>query len=222
MSTLSTLLSSKTWTLPVDGGVDGTLVIGWSFVFLAYFLHPAIESAYHRLRAYRAWRCIQKRQTVEVTTYSLFAEVFGGRGKWDAGRNITVILAAFSLASWGLELSMDLSSLEGEADLLNRPPPVFLRPDTNDSTTDPWEVSLFSVNRRLTSMPALKFPCLLLVFCIILCFNIVAQEAAGTRKRWKLSHLRPQALSAKTCESHDFTRHGSDFNATMQTCRRGV
>lgn len=140
MSTLSTLLSSKTWTLPVDGGVDGTLVIGWSFVFLAYFLHPAIESAYHRLRAYRAWRCIQKRQTVEVTTYPLLAEVFGGRGKWDAARNITVVLAAFSLASWGLELSMDLSSLEGEADLLNRPPPVFLRPDTNDTTTDPWQV----------------------------------------------------------------------------------
>ncbi|CAM9273040.1 unnamed protein product [Scytosiphon promiscuus] len=140
MSTFSTLLSSKTWTLPVDGGVDGTLVIGWCFVFLAYFLHPAIESAYHRLRAYRAWRCIQKRQTVEVTTYPLVAEVFGGRGKWDAARNITVILAAFSLASWGLELSMDLSSLEGEADLLNRPPPVFLRPDTNDSNTDPWEV----------------------------------------------------------------------------------
>ncbi|CAN0264722.1 unnamed protein product, partial [Hapterophycus canaliculatus] len=140
MSTLSTFLSSKTWTLPVSGGVDGTLVIGWSFVFLAYFLHPAIESAYHRLRAYRAWRCIQKRQTVEVTTYPLLAEVFAGRGRWDAARNITVVLAAFSLASWGLELSMDLSSLEGEADLLNRPPPVFLRPETNDSTTDPWQV----------------------------------------------------------------------------------
>lgn len=78
---------------------------------------------------------------VEVTTYPLVAEVFGGRGLWDAARIITVLLAAFSLASWGLELSMDLSSLEGEADLLNRPPPVFLRPETNDTNTDPWQAS---------------------------------------------------------------------------------
>lgn len=82
-----------------------------------------------------------KREVVEVTTYPLLAEVFGGRGLWDSARIITVLLAAFSLASWGLELSMDLSSLEGEADLLNRPPPVFLRPETNDTNTDPWQAS---------------------------------------------------------------------------------
>lgn len=69
----------------------------------------------------------------------MMSEIFGGRGAWDAARIITVLLAAFSLASWGLELSMDLSELEGEADLLNRPPPVFLRNDTNDTT---WQVKL--------------------------------------------------------------------------------
>lgn len=78
---------------------------------------------------------------VEVTTYPLVAEVFGGRGIWDGARIITVLLAAFSLASWGLELSMDLSELEGEADLLNRPPPVFLLPETNDTNTDLWLAS---------------------------------------------------------------------------------
>ncbi|CAN0284536.1 unnamed protein product [Ectocarpus fasciculatus] len=143
-STISTLLSDKTWVLPLADGFDGTLTIGWTFVLLAYFLHPAMEWAFHRLRAYRAWRCIQKRQAVEVTTYPLMAEVLGGRGRWDSARNIAVILAVFSLASWGLELSMDLASLEGEADLLNRPPPVFLRSETNDTTTDPWQVLTLS------------------------------------------------------------------------------
>lgn len=70
----------------------------------------------------------------------MVSEIFGGRGVWDAARIITVLLAAFSLASWGLELSIDLSELEGEADLLNRPPPIFLRNETEDTTTDSWQV----------------------------------------------------------------------------------
>lgn len=142
-------LGSKTWTVPI-GDANGTAVIAFSFIFLAYILHPAIELAYHRLRAYRAWRAIQKRKTVDVTIYPMLAEVFGGRGVWDAARIITVLLFAFSLASWGLELSMDLATLEGEADLLNRPPPVFLAPDlepeffpaSNDSS---WQVSYYVV-----------------------------------------------------------------------------
>lgn len=48
MVSFSNLLSSKKWTLPLGADIDGTLVIAWSFVILAYFLHPAIESAYHR------------------------------------------------------------------------------------------------------------------------------------------------------------------------------
>lgn len=48
MTSFGTLLSDKTWTMPLAGNVDGTLTIAWSFVILAYFLHPAIETAYHR------------------------------------------------------------------------------------------------------------------------------------------------------------------------------
>ena len=48
MVSFSDVLSEKKWTLPLAADVDGTLMIAWSFVILAYFLHPAIESAYHR------------------------------------------------------------------------------------------------------------------------------------------------------------------------------
>lgn len=48
MVSFSDVLSDKKWTLPLAANVDGTLMIAWSFVILAYFLHPAIEAAYHR------------------------------------------------------------------------------------------------------------------------------------------------------------------------------
>lgn len=134
-------LSSKTYVFKTRP-VDGTLTIGLSFIFLAYCLHPAIESAYQRVRAYRAWRAIEKRKSVDVTNYPLVAEVLGGRGKWDASRIITVLLAVFSLASWGLELSMDLGYYEGDADLLNRPPPVT---KINTTEFEGWQVSAFSL-----------------------------------------------------------------------------
>ena len=117
--------------------VDGTLVIGVAFIFLAYFLHPAVEFAYHKVRAYRAWRAIEMRRAVEVTNYSMFAEIFGGRGRWDGARIITALLAVFSLASWGLELSVDLARHEGSTDLLNQPPPVEIR-QKNDVQV--WQV----------------------------------------------------------------------------------
>ena len=137
---MATLLSKETWVFSTRG-VDGTLTIGACFVFLAYILHPAIEMAYRRVRAYRAWREIEKGKSVDVTNYFVVEEVFGGRGKWDAARIITVLLAAFSLASWGLELSMDLAYYEGDTDLLNRPPPVITR---NISGTKHWQVSPFT------------------------------------------------------------------------------
>ncbi|CAM9650552.1 unnamed protein product, partial [Laminaria digitata] len=114
-----------------------TLVIGVTFIFLAYLLHPAVESSYQRVRAYRAWRAIEKRQVVEVTNYPMLAELFGGRGRWDAARIITALLAVFSLASWGLELSIGLARYEGEADLLNRPPPVVIE---KVGDVDVWKV----------------------------------------------------------------------------------
>lgn len=146
---MSNFLSKEVWVFNTKG-VDGTLTIGSSFVFLAYILHPAIESAYRRVRAYRAWRAIEKHQSVDVTNYPMVAEVFGGRGRWDAARVITVLLAFFSLASWGLELSMDLAYYEGDADLLNRPPPVTMR---NDSGRQGWQVWPFTTTAANPSKP---------------------------------------------------------------------
>lgn len=136
-------IGGKTWVMGT-GNFDGTYTIALSFVMLAYFLHPAIEAAYQRVRAYRAWRAIEKRQTVEVTNYPLLTEVFGGRGQWDAARVITVLLAAFSLASWGLELRLGLANIEdGPVDLLNRPPPVILlQENANGESARPWQVIL--------------------------------------------------------------------------------
>ncbi|CAM9991351.1 unnamed protein product [Pylaiella littoralis] len=144
-------VGSKTWTLPIRNS-NGTVTIALSFIFLAYILHPAIESAYHRLRAYRAWRAIQKRKTVDVTTYPVLAEIFGGRGCSSSKRDMELGTIKLSQEAYGLELSMGLASLEREADLLNRPPPVFLEPDlepqllpeTNDSYTNPWQVLTLS------------------------------------------------------------------------------
>ena len=124
-------------------GVHGTFVIGVSFIFIAYFLHPLVESAYHRVRAYRAWRALEMREAVEVTNYPMLVETLSGRGKWDTARIITVLLAVFSLVSWGLELSMDLAYRKGKVDLLNQPPPVTIHPIGDDEV---WQV------RKLSSL----------------------------------------------------------------------
>ncbi|CAN0426600.1 unnamed protein product [Pylaiella littoralis] len=117
------------------GNVDGTLAIGLSFIFLAYFLSPFVHSSYYGVRAYRAWRAVESFERVEVTSYPMIAELFGGRGQWDAARMITVLLLAFSAASWVLELSMGLFIIHEKADFLTQPPPVFL----NDSGSS-WRV----------------------------------------------------------------------------------
>lgn len=123
--------------------VSSTYVIGASFVFLAYFLHPAVEKAFLRVRAYRGWRAVENRQTVEVTAYPLVEEICGGRGSWDAARIVAVLLAAFSLASWGLELQLEIAYRDGlVTDLFLRPPPVW----TTDNDTV-WNVSR-GISRR--------------------------------------------------------------------------
>lgn len=128
---------SSAQQLPTNG-FDGTMAIGLSFIFLAYIWHPIVGWAYHRMRAYRAWRAIEQRQAVEVTAYPTTTEVFGRQGMcaWDAARIIIVALGAFNLASWGLELTMDLYALENSAWLLTQPPPVY---ETNSA----WIVSAF-------------------------------------------------------------------------------
>lgn len=122
---MSAISGGRHWVVET-GSASGSLIIGVSFIFVVYFLHPAVESAYHRVRAYRAWRSIEKRQAVEVTRYPLLTEVFGGRGRWDAARITTALMVVFALAACGLELSMSLATFEGVADILNRPPPVEL------------------------------------------------------------------------------------------------
>ena len=113
-------------TIPMGGHFESTYAIGLTFVFLAYVLHPAVAAKFRRIRAYHGWRAVENGQTVEVTTYSLVEEICGGRGKWDAGRVVTVLLAAFSLASWGLELHLGLAFFDGlVTDVFFRPPPVW-------------------------------------------------------------------------------------------------
>lgn len=114
--------SATEW--PING-IDGTRAIGLSFIGLAYVLHPLVVWAYHRVRAYRAWRAIEKRRAVEVTAYSNREEILRGRGVWDATRIVTVLLVVFNVASWGLELMLDLYSLDDKACPLTQPPPVF-------------------------------------------------------------------------------------------------
>ena len=126
--------------------VDSTYVIGASFVFLAYFLHPAVEKAFLRVRAYRGWRAVENRQTVEVTEYPLIEEVCSGRGSWDAARIVAVLLAAFSLASWGLELQLGIAYTDDwVTDLFLRPPPVW----TTEEHGTAWHVSRGSSRRKL-------------------------------------------------------------------------
>ena len=120
------------------GRLDGTVAIGVSFIFIAYFLHPAVESAYHRVRAYRAWRAVEKRQAVDVTNYPLLEEIFRGRRKWDTARIMTVLVVMFTMASCGLELSMGLAYHSGDADTLDRPPPIYCG-ETSDGTIT-WKV----------------------------------------------------------------------------------
>ncbi|CAM9827233.1 unnamed protein product [Ectocarpus sp. 6 AP-2014] len=136
MEALSEVLTSngsKKWHLPTQ---EPTLAIGLSFVFLAYFLHPRIEATYQKVRAARAWRAVEKYKRVDVTTYPMVSEVFRGRGKWDAARAVTLLLAAFSLGSWVLELSLEIDHVEGGARLLNLPVPIYL---VNQTSLD-WQV----------------------------------------------------------------------------------
>jgi len=57
--------------------------------------------------------------------YNIFSEAMGDRGRWDTARVVTIMLAAFHVSVWGLELSLDLAiRTDGPVDLMNRPPPV--------------------------------------------------------------------------------------------------
>ena len=145
MEDWSEVFASEMLPLPT---LHPTLAIGLSFIFLAYFLHPRIESAYQRVRASRAWRTVQKHKRVDVTDYPMLSEAFGVRGRWDAARTVTILLAAFSLGSWVLELSLGIYFVEEKASLLTLPPPVFKRVQSPENQTT-WEVRVVRAVQRV-------------------------------------------------------------------------
>lgn len=99
--------------------------IALSVLLLSVVLHPIVRWCFHRIRADVAWKSIEKQKPVEVTKYNFFSEAMGDRGGWDTARVVTLMLAAFHVSTWGLELSLDLAiKTDGPVDLLNRPPPV--------------------------------------------------------------------------------------------------
>lgn len=107
--------------------------IALSVLLLSVVLHPIVEACFQRIRADRAWKSIEKQEAVDVTKYNIFSEAMGDRGRWDTARVITLMLGAFHVSTWGLELSLDLAlNMDGPVDLLNRPPPVVLRVEVVD------------------------------------------------------------------------------------------
>lgn len=107
--------------------------IALSVLLLSVILHPIVRWCFHRIRADVAWKAIEKKKAVEVTKYNFFSEALGDRGEWNTARVVTIMLAAFHVATWGLELSLDLAiRTDGPVDLLNRPPPVLYRSEILD------------------------------------------------------------------------------------------
>lgn len=134
--------------LILDTSDNGTTVIAACLVFVAYFLHPAVDAAFRKVRAYFAWRAIESHKTVEITIHPLPAGILRGRvGGWDSARALAVLFICFVVASWGFALSLDLADVsQGPVDLMNRPPPVFVRSSgnsTRDGSSGPavdWDV----------------------------------------------------------------------------------
>ncbi|CAM9916330.1 unnamed protein product [Ectocarpus fasciculatus] len=107
--------------------------IALGVLLLSVVLHPIVRWCFHRIRANVAWKSIEKQRPVEVTKYNIFSEALGDRGRWDMARVVTILLAAFHVSTWGLELSLDLAlRTDGPVDLLNRPPPVVFRTQVAD------------------------------------------------------------------------------------------
>lgn len=114
-----------------QGDVAFSIALG--VLLLSVVLQPIVQGCFHRIRANRAWRLLQKNQAVDVTRYGFFSEALGDRGKWDAARIVAIMLAVFHVSTWGLELSLELAVItDGPVDLLNRPPPVISSSDVGD------------------------------------------------------------------------------------------
>lgn len=119
------------------------LSIALGILFLTAVVEPVVTTYFHRVRAERAWRLIEKEQPVEVTKYPLVSEALGDRGRWDTARIVTYLLFGFHIATTALELSLDLAiRTDGPVDLLNRPPPVISRTELVDPehTLTDWRI----------------------------------------------------------------------------------
>eukprot|EP00903_Cladosiphon_okamuranus_P011460 g10794.t1 len=104
---------------------DVAFSIALGVLLLTVVLEPIIRRCVHRIRAARAWKSIENKEAVDITKYNIFSEALGDRGKWDTARVVTIMLSAFHVSTWGLELSLDLAiRTDGPVDLMNRPPPV--------------------------------------------------------------------------------------------------
>lgn len=113
---------------------DVAFSIALGVLLLSIVLEPIVRGCFHRIRADRAWRSLQKREAVDVTRYGFFSEALGDRGKWDTARIVTFMVAAFHISTWGLELSLSLAiRTDGPVDLLNRPPPIISGSDVGDN-----------------------------------------------------------------------------------------
>lgn len=116
------------FVIPTQAG-NVAFNIALSVLLLSVVLHPIVKGCFYRIRADMAWRKVKKEEAVEVTKYGLVSETLGDRGRWDTARFVTFLLAGFHVATWGLELSLDLAlRTDGPVDLLNRPPPVSFPP----------------------------------------------------------------------------------------------
>lgn len=115
--------------------------IALGVLLLSVVLHPIVRYCFYRIRAERAWKLIERRESVEVTKYSFFSEALGDRGRWDTARIVTLMIAVFHVSTWGLELTLDIAiRKDGPVDLLNRPPPVYSRFDGDNLAEADWIV----------------------------------------------------------------------------------
>ena len=106
-----------------EGNVAFSIALG--VLLLSVVVQPMVKACFNRIRGDRAWQSIERTMSVDVTKYSIFAEALGDRGKWDTTRVFAIVTAAYTVCTWGLELSLDLALVtDGPVDLLNRPPPV--------------------------------------------------------------------------------------------------
>lgn len=132
------------FVIPVTQG-NVALSIALGVLLLSIVVQPIVRACFYRMRSDRAWRSIEENNSVDVTKYSIFAEALGDRGKWDTARIVAIVLAAYHVCTWGLELSLDLAIYDkGPVDLLNRPPPVCHKiydgVNTSTNSTD-WVVN---------------------------------------------------------------------------------